>query len=426
VLAACQKETPHGTTATESYISTVKKNIQAKMAANDYARLDIENMILSSVDSVQLYTVRIPFKGESLQERFVLLHADKEGDVLQSRIVELSGGVTVDSTTKVARFNGAITLYDLDGQNKLQSSITNGYIDRFRDMTRRALSQPSSGNLPEVVVVGYIDGGNDGVSFSTWMAMMNLFNNSSSWQYANYYSAMSPGTYSGGGGSANGSWSYTTPLAIDFENQYSEPAIDLQKYINCFNALPDAGAACAIEIFTDIPVDNDPYKLFNWEIGSPGHTFLRIRKTNGGQVVQQSIGFYPESAWKTALTNAPIKGKFVDNGGHEFNASLRMNLTPDQLKQVLAELQYLQNMRYDIDEFNCTDWALAVFNHVRSHPLEIPLYDIPGGMTARGTSTPQGLYNKLKEMKNSGGPEAATITVGTAKSYVGSSKGPCN
>ncbi|HWJ30059.1 MAG TPA: hypothetical protein VNS32_26210, partial [Flavisolibacter sp.] len=77
-------------------------------------------------------------------------------------------------------------------------------------------------------------------------------------------------------------------------------------------------------------------------------------------------------------------------------------------------------------EYNCTDFALDVFNASRVNKLEIPLYDIPGGITAAGSRTPNGLYIKLGEMMANHDPEANNITYGIIKGWTGSSKGPCN
>ena len=65
-----------------------------------------------------------------------------------------------------------------------------------------------------------------------------------------------------------------------------------------------------------------------------------VKKSNGSASVQQNIGFYPDQGWKTMLTPAPVTGKFVDNAGHEFNASLSMSLTPEQLQSVINEILY--------------------------------------------------------------------------------------
>ena len=61
-----------------------------------------------------------------------------------------------------------------------------------------------------------------------------------------------------------------------------------------------------------------------------------------------------------------------------------------------------------------------------SEKLDIPLYDIPGNVPSSGTRMPQGLYNKLQEMKVSGHPEAKNINIGFQKGWVARSTGPCN
>jgi hypothetical protein len=121
----------------------------------------------------------------------------------------------------------------------------------------------------------------------------------------------------------------------------------------------------------------------------------------------------------------PVDSKLVDDGGHEANASLKMNLTPNQFRSVTGKMKELSTMKYDMDEFNCTDFALEAFNYVRT-PMEIPQYAVPGGMGTNATNTPQGLYVKLKEMKDNNDPEAANISIGYYKAYVGRSSGPCN
>jgi hypothetical protein len=43
---------------------------------------------------------------------------------------------------------------------------------------------------------------------------------------------------------------------------------------------------------------------------------------------------YPVTAWKALLTPAPVKGKFVDNGKHEFNAGLIQTVSPKDLEKL--------------------------------------------------------------------------------------------
>ncbi|TDH28082.1 hypothetical protein EXU57_06375 [Segetibacter sp. 3557_3] len=145
-----------------------------------------------------------------------------------------------------------------------------------------------------------------------------------------------------------------------------------------YSTIPDAGATCSIEILTDIPVDSNPFIYFNWREGSAGHAFVQVKKSNGLQSVQQTIGFYPDHPWKTMVFETPLSQKIVDNQHHEYNASLRMDISPAELQTVLNQAIVSSRKAYSIKQYNCTDFALDLFNSVRAdNPLNIPKYNIP-------------------------------------------------
>jgi len=324
-------------------------------------------------------------------------------------------------------FNGAITFSSLNRGSVIASRVTNGYVEAFHPSRAALRVQTLDEYLPEVVVVGYYS--SDGFSFSDWLSLEGMFSGGGT--SSGYYSSLDY-PYGGGGGESHSSSEQVyeeVPQLIDFEEGVNESAINVENYLKCFSTVPDNGATCSIEILADIPIDGNPNEFFDWQNGSPGHTFLQLKKSNGDQNIMQNIGFYPVSGWKTFLTSTSLEGKFVDNGGHEFNASLTMNISPQQLQSAITEILYLSRfVRYDIDEYNCTDFALEVFNYVRSpaSAIDIPKYDIPGGTSPTGTSTPEGLYQKLQSMKKAAGAEAANIELPGGKSWAAGSKGPCN
>lgn len=435
------------------YVQAVKKDLREKLSGDDYQNLDFKRMVATRADSNH-FLLRLALQGKSMAEDFVLLKTDAAGNYLDGRIIHIKKeepGMLEPSGS--FSFNGRISINSLNRTSKLSSDIVQGFIVAFQDNYQKTsiaaaqLVEPAIVYLPEVMVFAYrhTDGRGSG-SLGTLINLQSLFNNIGGGDYGrNYYSPLVD--YSGGGGA--GSYNlysshhaglpvpdartetyseviYEEPISVDFENNMAFPAIDVESYLKCFDKIPDEGARCSIEILADVPVDNDPEKLFNWQTGSPGHTFLQIQKTNGVQSVVQNIGFYPNQPWKVTLTPAPIEGKFADNGGHEFNAGLQMEVTPAQLQSVLTKIRYLARfVKYDIDEYNCTDFALDVFNEVRPRKLSVPLCDIPGGLTAAGTSTPQGLYSLLKTMKQTNDPEAANINIPGVKGYVANSSGLC-
>jgi hypothetical protein len=457
-LVSCKKEID-SVSKQSSYLTRVQASLKDSLEKTTFESLDFSKALRSKVN-VDTSFLRIPFKGKLLQDGFVLVQTNELGNISKGRIVDLNK--TSNAAARLSKYrpyNGFILITDLKGKKVVESPIENGYILAFhkkRNSERLDLVVPQEPyeELPEVIVVGYIPGGGGGgMSFGDFMSFSGLLGGGG-YSTGGYYGSMDGYSYGGGGGSgysgygynytgdgysyniapnepedANKTYDYTyeePAILVDYEEAFDDPAIDLLQYLKCFSNIPDAGSTCSIEIFADIPVDSDPNKILNWQTRSPGHVFLQITKSNGGQRVSQHIGFYPNQGWKVSLTNAPVDGKFVDNEGHEFNASLKMNINPAQLQTALLEMQRLASKQYDIDEYNCTDFALDVFNAARSFPLEIPMYDIPGGITAGGTRTPQGLYNKLKQMRDTNDPESPNITVDIFKGWAGGSTGPCN
>ena len=430
VFLGCQKsineQAQFDIPSAEAYL---KKN----MSSSTFRKLDFANAVIIPFKEDSLHLVKVPFTNDAMHFAVVRIEAN---DICTSgKVIKLTGSVNEQR----AVFNGNIRRWSLDETLELDSDIENGVIRKFhppaepvatRSLKPDVVPDPYT-TLPEVVVVAYISGGS-GISYATWVSLLSLMGSGTGAGGAGsyggnatggYYSNISDG-YSGGGG---GSGTKTEPpIWVDAETANQNPSIDVSKYLSCFNNIPDNGASCSIELFTDIPVDTDPTVGFNWSTGFPGHVFLNIKKSNGNQSVSQNIGFYPVSAWKTTLTTAPIAGKFVDNSKHGFNASIKMDLSPAQLRIALEKMEYLSKfVKYDIDDYNCTDFALEVFNSARSSALNIQKMDIPGAMAPQGSNTPQGLYLTLQQMKQAGSPEASNIWVSQYQGLAGNSSGPC-
>ena len=208
-------------------------------------------------------------------------------------------------------------------------------------------------------------------------------------------------------------------LYIDILVQYPDRAeIDLAKYFNCFNNISDNGATYTIKLCTDLPSNDDPDKLI---VGlTPGHTYLTIKKTNGSQSVTQSFGFYPESG-PLSVFGGPVASEVNDDGDHEYNASIIIGMTQSQFNSVKSLALSYASSNYDLNDFNCADFALDIFNSIRTTPI-----DIPDSETSihNYKTTPNGIYSTLKAMKDNNHAEAASIYVGATNSPV--SYGPCN
>lgn len=436
-MAGCQKDF-HSTN--DGYIDTVIKGLNDSLSTTDFRALDFSKSARSSVDTANLHFLRVPFIGKEQNEDFVMVQTDATGSIKIGKIVHLKGKVDEYGNGNSAKlsWNGEISLFSLDRKWQFQSPIQNGYVTAYHQRDRfRTDSHEAEGNImPEVIITYTKPSGGGGTSWTPWfMLQIPSWGDSGGGSSGGYYSDFSGGGSSGGGGGGSyggggsggstGGGNTDPVILVDMETQDEFEPIDIEKFINCFTAIPDAGASCSIEILADIPVDSDPNKIFNFDSKSPGHTFLNIRKSNGSQSVSQNIGFYPRSGLKVAFTNAPIDGKFVNNAQHEFNCGFKLNISPAQLQSALIQMQRSRNYKYDLDNYNCTDWALDVFNAAGGN-LQVPLSDIPGNYLSTGTRMPNGVYHKLREMKNSNDPRASGVTIGIVKGFAGNSTGPCN
>jgi hypothetical protein len=94
-----------------------------------------------------------------------------------------------------------------------------------------------------------------------------------------------------------------------------------------------------------------------------------------------------------------------------------------QFQAALNAVQTYSNYNYNIATFNCTDFALEIFN-AAGGDLYIPKYQIPGYPNGTiGSNTPQGLYTELNQMASEG---VSGVEMPGVKGYGGTSHGPCN
>lgn len=449
----------------QSFMERIQMQLSDSLNEQMNAKVDYNGAILTKLYNDSLIFLRIPIIGSEIENNFILLQVEENGKISEGRIVEIEqisglqdykinnpGSAITASSLYPTRFNGSISIQYINGTHIFHSAIINGYVNEWHkneflstrveeDIDVYPIKPAAYKVLPEVVITAS-SGGGGGYSYTSWYSLGSFFYGSSVAGSGNSYTGLSISAYYS---SANGSSSTSAdggnskhetkdnyiredkPILVDFE-LLTEDVIDVDGYLKCFDLLHDVGANCSIELFTDIPVDGKPMVGFDAQTGSPGHTFLQLTKSSNGQRINQNIGFYPASPFKTLLTTAPIDGVFADNQHHEFNASIKMDITAEQLKIVINQIKRIaRSPKYDIDDYNCTDFALSVFNSVRgTNILEIPKLDIPETMNPYGSNTPQGVYLKLKEMKSKNSTEANNITIPGVKGYVGKSHGSCN
>jgi hypothetical protein len=454
VLGACVKDTapvqikklsetqfPSG-----SYLSAVKDHLKSTIDKSVYNSLDFSQSLVSQEDTA--WYLRIGFQNRLMQNKFLLISTDVLGNINTSRIIELQR-----DPANLEIFNGRILVSNLDGQLLSDNTIVNGFVrnDRIRQPGNTAENAMANmflvpaapvEELPEVIVIGYTDGGG-GLSFGDYIYLSGLIGSGSGGSAGvgsgGSSGGSSGGNYSGGVSSpvtiirpAAGSGIYTPvtrsttsrPVSVTIENSYSKPGISVPSFLKCFSNVPDAGASYAITILVDLPVNNNPTQFFDPYTGATGHTFLQLTKTSGSQSVTQFMGFTAANALSAITSSGPVSGKVVDNADHKFNASLRVPVNAAEFTSALNKMQSQASAKYDIVNYNCVDFALGVINSARgNYPLIINKYPLPNEPTPM--STPEALYNLIQSMARPGGPEAGNTSIGSVWS-AGVSHGACN
>jgi hypothetical protein len=379
--------------------SRVMEALGRELPAADFADVRVKGSTVTIVDGIKVY--KIPFFSKDSTTDFILVAVDSLGNYLNGKLINIHA--TNDWQTEGV-FSGEVTVNSLDRSRPVKQIITKG-----------KPNDPNQFHGRSLVLVTFVGG----ITMNQWFALLDALGMNIGIPNPTFI----PTQGGGGGGPTdpvppsceNVPEVVAVPLEeeIIFDYSSSGPRVDLQRMFNCFDAIPDAGATYTVKLCADLPVNGNPWWM-EWNL-SPGHAFLTLTKTNGSQSVTQSFGFYPRSG-ALSLSFGPVPSKIVDDGQHEINASMTMNnvswLDFNAVKNLA--LSY-STLRYDLNDRNCADFALDCFNQSRPLGSELVVPNTIRFIANYGT-TPNGIYEKLKEMKDNNHPEAANIQIGVFNS----------
>jgi hypothetical protein len=285
----------------------------------------------------------------------------------------------------------------------------------------------ATSTLPEVIVVATRNASGS-LSYTNWYNLWQLLDNRNNIPL--YVSAGTDGTTSG--------TDNTNPegiIEVEFDGEQNVKSVDIEKIFKCFDLVNSNGASYAIKLNVDLPVNNDPFaSVFGDQKSAVGHVFISLTKSNGVESITQVLGFYPARMPSFLDPENSVPSSISDDGESEVNARILMNLNESQFNHVIATAKALSTNNYNLKTFNCTDFALTVYNSVRQQPITISAYNavFPNPYNPNYPNivsiqqTPQMLFSELKNMK-SNGFESDNILIDQSKSTRSMrSKGECN
>lgn len=187
----------------------------------------------------------------------------------------------------------------------------------------------------------------------------------------------------------------------DYELMVLGDTINLRNKILCFDAVENVGASYIVKLRADLPVNSIPNAMVD-PYFNPGHAFLSLSKSNNGTTVTQNIGFYPQNGLKSTL-NTRVASQILNDQNHEYDAEISMTVTKAQFDAMIAEALLKSNEKYDLGDYNCSDFAIDVFNKgmTSNNQLNVPDWVSVNGLFNYGT-TPNGLYQTLVNMQGAG------------------------
>ena len=174
--------------------------------------------------------------------------------------------------------------------------------------------------------------------------------------------------------------------------------------------VPRSTSIYSITLCADIPDNNNPGRVMLGQ--EPGHVFIILSQKDSvtGAEINKVFGFYPRRAI-TSLLFRRVHGVLANNGHREYNASVYKKINAGEFEFITKEAGELAKKKYNLNKFNCYNYALEVFNSI--HGIEkLPVTHIRFPSIFGKGGSPCCLYRDLKKLKENGSTWAPFISFG--------------
>lgn len=422
IFAGCRKQIePASTLPAEPFVTLALDHLRQNLPESEFRSLSTDGYVYLKKSSGGLDLVRFFVKGDASRSVTVSQNGikitsswfDMKDRQIQSAANQFKlSGITDGRSREITIADGHVAEI-VSGSKKDKTVIS---IRQSEDrqiisetLPNGKLNPESTQWLPEFTVTAQV-GGLDRTFYSLfWLTGMDP-------AYLYAYTNINPYEPIDEGGAANSAGEPSPPLGNEIEivpewEFENAEAIDLAKALKCFDNISNTGARYSMSLYVDIPVNNDPTELAKGV--TPGHSFISMTKSNGSSTMTQVFGFYP-AVGILSVFNSAIKSRIHDNSEHEYDAAITIDSLDEYSFNAAKYLaSYLANgMMYDLNDFNCTDFAMEIFNKAMPLDDQLVVQDWHTNvLNINYGTTPNALYQELSS-RGSGGK--ATISVGTA------------
>ncbi len=296
------------------------------------------------------------FSSETLQRLY--LFRDERGDFKAHVLTMLP-----DSASSADTFSGLLLIEAWTGE-----AMASYYVNQQGSV--KHLEQPKY-SIPQVriqTVCIYVQGWNyskddpEGVHWSYLLGCYDLGDGGSGLGGIPELGQTLPGGGGGGGTRTGDGIQLPTdiPLAVESGNS---PIENIKQYLNCFTT-GNAANTYSVQVCVSQPI---PGTRGTWSVKDPinaavdknpvlvGHTFLCLTQS-GATHITRNVGFYPSS---TVFPGNPSSQGMLNNDEvNDYNISLTVGLSSNQFAAVLSYIQRMENITYNLNYYNCTDFVV--------------------------------------------------------------------
>ncbi|RZJ84053.1 MAG: hypothetical protein EOO20_21765 [Chryseobacterium sp.] len=214
---------------------------------------------------------------------------------------------------------------------------------------------------------------------------------------------------SGGGGGGITSPSPPPPPPSNLPEE-DKNNVDPKKMMECFGNISDPAAVYQVKVLVSEPM---PGTTFNAGPNAFGHVAISLTKSSGGQMITQTIGYYPTgSGFDKLVSHSSMK----DNSDLEYDVSATYYVTGENFQKMTGFISN-PNPNYHYTDYNCATFAYGAMNAGGIKMLDPTMQIAVGGYAI----TPAGMGNALRNEQR----ETGAKNISSAGGRASASKGEC-
>jgi hypothetical protein len=170
---------------------------------------------------------------------------------------------------------------------------------------------------------------------------------------------------------------------------------DLNELIAGFGKFTrDDSSAYRIRLCADVPYDKNPAKVLYKK--EPGHVFLVFLQVAKRDTVSHVFGYYPVRP-ASVIFGKNVRSQIRNNAGRIYDAHISIQLGKDKFFSLLDSSIVFARKKYNLNRFNCYDYAVTVFN-LGADSTVVPLKYVKYPFIWGKGGSPTGLYSQLKAL----------------------------